>query len=579
MNYSRLITALFIAALAALVLSCGGGQSTPRGTTVTKDKPVVLTRAGELAKLEALTKPAKVTEEQWRELKTAMAALIPEKTVSVPPRTDEVVGDLAFSRDEQGVGSLTWSYYLRNDYNLDGVVDAADVTAIADHFGEAVDASPVNWLIDTSGDGVIGVADITGIASRYGLSLLGFRLQYTSDTQEVEIAVVPRAQAVYGEDGYMHFTFPYDTAEWTDLTVVPIDLEGNFGLKSNVVQFQPPRILSVSVPSGQVGDPGQFSAEVEGAAPLEYDWILSNGSNPNRSTDPVVDVTLANQGNFNGKLTVSNVYGSAEQPFNLTIGVPPAITSVSPAVGTTGGRTMMSAVVTGPAPISYSWSFGPNSFPSASGETAPGVIFDTDGLHNCSLTVTNPWGSSSYPFTVTTGSVPQIVNVTPLLGAVDSSCTFGAEVLGTAPFSYSWNFQWMSDPATSGDTSPTVTLVETGDYLCKLDVSNAYGQTTYWFNFHVGAPPNIEQVMGTSTMGADICWFLANYTGEDPMAWTWTFDMFAPDPPLVFEGFPVNLMLPDALGTFNCSVTAENAYGSDTYDFQYTITEVPPDPL
>jgi hypothetical protein len=64
------------------------------------------------------------------------------------------------------------------------------------------------------------------------------------------------------------------------------------------------------------------------------------------------------------------------------------------------------------------------------------------------------------------------------------------------------------------------------------------------------------------------------------MTWTWTFfDIFAPSPPYVMEGIPVVLLLPSYTGVFNCQLEAVNDFGSDVFEFEYEVTEVPPPPM
>jgi PKD repeat protein len=583
MSCQRLFTVLIIAALAAFIFSCGGGNSPLlRAASINpfnKAKPNVLTREGELAKLEALQQPANLSTEQWGELKAAMAAVIPAKTVCTPPRADEGVTDFAFSRDTEGVGSLSWSCWLRNDYNRDGIVDAADVTEIAAHFGEAVADSPANWIVDTSGDGFIGVSDVTGIALRYGLSLFNFSLRnYTSETEFTEIALIPRADAAYDDTGVMHFTYLYDSIDWVDLALVPQDLAEEPGFQSNMILFHPVRIQSVTVPSGKVGDAGTFSVEVQGAEPITYDWVLTNACNPKRSTEATVDVTLVNQGLFSGKIIVSNPFGREERQFQVIVGIPPTIESVSPSVATTSERTPFSAVVIGSGQFSYLWTFG-GGFPATSTVESPSIEFDSDGIHNCSLVVTNIYGSVTFPFAVTTGSKPEVVKVTPLQGALNQQVQLTAEVLGTEPIAYAWDFAFMSDPATSNETHPSILLTQAGTYQCRLTLNNEYGTTEYWFSFVIGIAPTINEVFWTTTVGSNICWFFADVDGTFPMTWQWTMDMWAPSPPLVFEGIPKGILLPGYLGVFDCQLEATNAFGSDIYDFQFEIDELPPPPV
>jgi hypothetical protein len=84
--------------------------------------------------------------------------------------------------------------------------------------------------------------------------------------------------------------------------------------------------------------------------------------------------------------------------------------------------------------------------------------------------------------------------------------------------------------------------------------------------------------MWTSTTGNTICWFFADYSGDTPMTWTWTFDMFSPSPPVVTNGMPTVIILPGVIGTYDCQVVAESAFGSSTYDFQVEVTDVQQEP-
>lgn len=579
MSCPKFFSVLLLAALAALILSCGGGNSTlSRSSSInpfSKVNPNVLTREGELAKLEALQKPANLSNEQWGDLKAAMTAVIPNKVVCAPPSEDEAVTDFTFTRDAEGVGSLSWSYWLRHDYNRDGIVDAADVTEIATHFGEAVEDSPANWIIDTSGDGFVGVSDVTGIATRYGLSLLNFSLRnYTSETQFVELQLVSRGDASYDETGVMHFSIPYDSIDWVDLAVVPQDMIQSPGPASNMVLFHPVRIQSVAVPTGKVGDEGTFSVEVLGAEPIAYDWVLTNACNPKRSTDAEVDVTLVNQGLFNGKVTVSNIFGDDEWQFQVIVGVPPTITGVTPDVGATGERLPFSATVTGSGPLQYNWTFN-GGFPATGDDTAPIVEFDGDGSHTCSLSVSNGYGTDSLQFNVVTGSKPQVVQVTPVQGGQGQTVQFSAEVLGSQPISYGWDFAYMSDPPASSDARPIVQITRLGNFLCKLTATNEFGATDYWFNFFAGQPPDIRGVYFTSTGAGTSCYFFADVFGDVPITLTWTLDLWTgedpPQPALVVTGNVPFVVLPTIGGSYDCNVTANSVFGLFSYDFQMEI--------
>jgi len=562
-----------------LAPSDDAGQVSPVAPPVENE----LSREQELAKLEKLEAPEGVDLVLWNELKSALAALLPDKIVSTPPLgEDNAVGDLDFFRDEEEAGWLTWSFELRGDYNVDGIVNVDDLSMIAEHYGEVIGEENA-WLasVDSSGNGVIDIADVTGIALNYGTELSGFNVISGGpgfiDWEEIGTVDRTEAEALMG--GVLLFAFAADSEDWADFGVLAYDSEGSTGEMSNVLEYRQPRIISVDAPSGAIGDFYTASAVVEGEEPFTYRWVLGNGVSPSTSEEPAVEVELVQQGMFSGHLAVSNRFDERRQDFFVTVGVPPTVTSVAPLAATTGERVDFTAEVTGTTPITYIWDFGRDAFPRTSAEQSPQVQFDEDGVHDCDLRVSNSHGSFRYEFQVTTGSPPTIVNIFPAQGAQGDDVQFYAEMLGSEPFSYSWTFTGVGDPTSSTDRRPTVTLNWAGDHQCKLVVANDYGETTRWFTFHVGVPPRIFEVFWTTTVGNTVCWFFADIQGDLPMTYRWTMDLWPPDPPMVFTLMPQNILTGDQIGTFNCTLEATNEFGSDSFDFEYEITEIEEPPL
>ncbi len=590
-----------IVVIAAASCGGGGGAQTPVATnngspaaTTPAPQDTSSTLAAELARLDTMTAPAGVEPDTWLTLKAslreAMVALMPDKVTQAPPDSEHsAITDLAYSVDDDQIGWFTWSFQHYADYNLDGIVDTDDIVTLAEHYLELVgEEAPIAARLDTSGNGVVDIADVTAIARHYGSELAGFSVRsYTDEMEFNELGPVAREEAINQEtpefpiDGVLRYQFQYEgTEEWVDIAVAALDGEGVAGELSNIVQFQPPRIISVSVPSGKVGDTGTASAMVEGAEPLTYEWILTNGLSPTRSSEPEVAVELVRQGMFNGRLTVSNTFGSATQNFAVSVGVPPTISTAGPDFAVCGQRVEFSATASGTAPLAYSWDFGTSAFPQTSALARPTVEFDAAGTHNVNLQVSNAHGSALHTFTVTAGFPPTIIAVTPAKGTLGSSVNFNSSVLGTSPMEYLWNFKNMGDPTVSGDATPVVNLTRAGNYLCNVKISNDFGDATTWFNFYVGKAPHIARVLWTSTIGGHLCWYFADVTGDFPMTWTWTFfDIFAPSPPYVMEGIPVVLLLPSYTGVFNCQLEAVNDFGSDVFEFEYEVTEVPPPPM
>ncbi len=590
-----LILTIIIMTLAA---ACGGGGGSADARLVPESDsrqvaPVTpspdsnqRSRQEELARLDNLEPPEGVDFALWNDLKAALAALLPEKIVCTPPIGEgKSVTDLDFYRNEEGIGWLTWSYQLQGDYNVDGIVDVDDITPIAEHYGEIIGEENA-WLalLDFSGNGIVDIADMTGIALNYACDLAGFTvLSSDPDLAEWEVTgTVARTEAETLEGGILLFSSAIEPEDWSDFAVLAYDTEGATGEISNVLEYRQPRIISMNVPTGKVGDICTASAVVEGEEPIAYDWTLGNGVSPNRSDEPSVEVELVQRGHFYGHLTVSNRFDERRQDFNIVIGVPPQVTSVEPASATVGERVSFSAEISGSEPITRHWNFGPSAFPQNSDEASPIVEFDDAGMHSCSLSVVNEYGSYLFNFQVETGYAPQIVKVTPARGAYEQQVQLQAEVLGTGPFSYRWTMNYWTDPLSSVNEMPVVTLTEEGTQLGKLVIENDYGEATKWFDFYVGTKPRIFRILWTSGTLGNVCAdFFTQVGGDHPMTFEWIFYTEGAnggnDQPMSNQtsNFAVpSFLIPNEIGDFDGEVTVNNEFGSDTQEFTVTVDEL-----
>ena len=184
----------------------------------------------------------------------------------------------------------------------------------------------------------------------------------------------------------------------------------------------------------------------------------------------------------------------------------------------------------------------------------------------------NPGQSSAPIQTTTLSQIPSIVSITPSEGLAGGSATFSAVISGSVD-TYSWNFGGAANPNTSTEASPTVTLGMTyGSYTVSLDVSNAYGNDSYEYLFQIvetGDPPDIVLVTPTSGAEGDSVQFAANVAGGSIGTIEWNFGGGA-TPNISSEASPtVTLGIP---GDYSASVTANNSFGTDTFDFTLHVT-------
>lgn len=91
---------------------------------------------------------------------------------------------------------------------------------------------------------------------------------------------------------------------------------------------------------------------------------------------------------------------------------------------------------------------------------------------------------------------PEIILVSPLEGIASTTISFFADVTGTEPFEYSWDFAGATVPATSTDAAPQVELAVAGAYEFSVTVTNDAGSDYFPFQFELDpiTPPEVVSV-------------------------------------------------------------------------------------
>jgi hypothetical protein len=132
--------------------------------------------------------PAGVDAKLWRQLSAELARVIAQagtarRTSAVPTGKASAVPDFAVRYDNTQY-IYTWSYRQQGDYDLNGIVNAADLVQVAIHFGQTSLAP--DWiksqLADGNGDGAIGIGDVAAIGMNFGGRIDGYELQRRPNT-------------------------------------------------------------------------------------------------------------------------------------------------------------------------------------------------------------------------------------------------------------------------------------------------------------------------------------------------------------------------------------------------------------
>ena len=409
-----------------------------------------------LAELDALDKPPEVDGELWASLKADMRECLLEtfgggKRVSKylgDPTSDYVKPrDLKWEKreddpEEETFGKLVWRYANDGDYEQDGIVYIEDFTPFAMHYGEYVgdEANTILELIDEdddpedNGDGMVDAPehehgyhnDLETIARNFHIDIAQYEVLGSED-----------------DVNWDHLAY-IDFSEGADIT----DERDKFEYYLEYGNYQVYKVRALSA-----GPPGEYG---------EYWWH----SDPYDPEGSIVEARI--------------VLG------------PPVITGVTePPQGPPDTPITFTATVEGPTPYtSYAWTFGPHADPPQSFEKKPSVTFDEEFIGTGVLAVFGRFGSDVYGFPIEiTGEMAPVIDSispSPAEGDEGDELTFSAEVRGSEPFTYAWDFGGGATPNTSSDESPTVTLGDPGPpYSASLTVVNEFGEATKEFDLAV----------------------------------------------------------------------------------------------
>ena len=154
----------------------------------------------------------------------------------------------------------------------------------------------------------------------------------------------------------------------------------------NVSFVTSPNPAQACVPPLQVA----FTNTTTGTGALTYSWDLGNGTTSTLTNPPGQNYTMI--GNYVVQLTATDPLGCvATSQQNVTVGNPVADFKVRDTVcaGSNIGIENLSTVG------QYAWTFGGGAIPATSNQKNPGVVWNTPGIKQISLTVTAAGGCSS----------------------------------------------------------------------------------------------------------------------------------------------------------------------------------------
>jgi len=275
-------------------------------------------------------------------------------------------------------------------------------------------------------------------------------------------------------------------------------------------------------------------------------WIISDGTN---STNPSLNHVFDQNGTYQVTLQVSNGCGTEETTFDVTVDVYP---ESSFSFGSTSGCLPLTVTFMSGANASdnHNWSF-PGGTPSTSSDVNPTVTYNSEGVFDVSLTISNTYGTDA-----TTS--PQLISVGNLAALTYESTVNGnaVQLNNTTPGT---STQWiLSDGTTS--VSPTLDHVfdQNGTYQVTLQVSNGCGSDEITFDVTVDAYPDANFSFTQATGCAPLA---VTYTSNSNNADThnWSFPGGNPNTAMGINATVVY----ETVGTYDVSLNVSNNFGTD----------------
>jgi len=173
-RFAGLITITLVISCALILAACGGADARrlPSISAVGDGAQPALEQNADIAEILAAPVPDGVEPELWDMLKNKLAIELGKKTVAQE-------WDIELEWSYSSVGIAWTNGFMRPDGSGNGVVDIADLSPIAMHYG-----SREHRYADYNGDGVVNIADIVELARKFGLSCSGFRVEFSNASAE-----------------------------------------------------------------------------------------------------------------------------------------------------------------------------------------------------------------------------------------------------------------------------------------------------------------------------------------------------------------------------------------------------------
>ncbi len=320
------------------------------------------------------------------------------------------------------------------------------------------------------------------------------------------------------------------------------------------------------------GDSITFTNNTFGPA-TNFSWDFGGGGSPNTSTLQNPSSLFSTAGNYVVTLTVSDNCGTPSSSNSYLIIVNNCISAVADFTASQtqfcqGDSVLFTDASLG-SPTSFEWSF-PGGIPSSYlGQNPPYIVYNTIGMYDVTLIVTNGFGSDTltmvnYINTINC-TLPTANFSTPSTSICNGTCIDFTDLsTGNGLVGWTWTFPGAT-PTSSFNQNPTnICYNAPGSYDVTLTVDDGANIDTYTLTNYITVnncqPPTALFNANSTAICATQC---VTYTSQSLLAntYSWSFpggipaNFIGQNPPQICYG---------SSGTYDAELIVSNIYGIDT---------------
>ena len=369
------------------------------------------------------------------------------------------------------------------------------------------------------------------------------------------------------------------------------------------------------------GRAATFKVVATGTPTLTYQWqafvtgnwsnLTDNGTVTGTATAnlTIPSTTLSMNGTqyravVNNASNVANISTSAL----LNVGIPPNITSLTPANTTVNQNTPVTLTValapnSSTTPLTYQWSINGTVLGSQTNSTLSIPSAQGTDAGKYSVLVSNAWGNATAATNLTVIVLP-VVNAggqpTNFNAAVGKSATFSVSAGGTGPLTYQWqvsidgggNFTNIAsnNPTFTGATTSKLTIGTTtfamnanGGWKFRVIITNSSGvpATSSVSTLTVGNAPSINSPPSNQSVlsGGNVT-FTVVATGDPTLTYQWSLGATAlVDDNVTVTGSSTPTLTLNGVTSINAGnyfVAVTNAFGTASAQVSLTVTNPVP---